>query len=105
MLHEAGNTSVDTSVQVMAINDTAFVATPGELFVEIGRKIKEQSPFARTYVVELANDYVGYIPTRSAFEEGGYEVLDARSSKVGPEAGEMVQDTCVRLLQEVADDG
>ncbi|MEW6357311.1 MAG: hypothetical protein AB1696_13355 [Planctomycetota bacterium] len=105
ILHEAGETSVATSVQVLAINDTAFVATPGELFVEIGREIKEQSPFERTYVVELANDYVGYIPTRAAFEEGGYEVLDARSSKVGPEAGDIVRDACVRLLHEVAGNG
>ncbi|NOZ21977.1 MAG: hypothetical protein GXP25_12925 [Planctomycetes bacterium] len=104
-LHEAGDTSVETSVQVLAINDTAFAATPGELFVEIGREIKERSPFERTYVVELANDYVGYVPTRVAFEEGGYEVLDARSSKVGPEAGEIVRDRCVKLLHEVAGDG
>ena len=99
-LKEAGTSSVATSVQALALNDTAFVAVPGELFVEIGREIKKASPFRHTYVVELANDYVGYLPTRKAFDEGGYEVLDARSSKVGPEAGEIVQAECIRILNE-----
>lgn len=101
-LRRAGQKTVTTSVQVLAINDTAFVGVPGELFVELGRAIKQQSPFRRTYIVELANDYVGYIPTRVAFEEGGYEVLDARSSKVAPQAGEILVEQCVRLLREAA---
>jgi len=101
-LRQVGEESVGTSVQVLAINETAFVAAPGEFFVEFGREIKQRSPFERTYVVELANDYVGYIPTREAFEQGGYEVLDARSSKVGPDAGEIVVEECVKLLQQAA---
>ena len=99
-LRKAGARTVASSVQVLAINDTAFVGVPGEMFVELGREIKKRSTFKHTYVVELANDYVGYIPTRAAFEEGGYEVLDARSSKVAPEAGEMIVEECVKLLQE-----
>ncbi len=102
-LHKAGDRSVETSVQALAINDTAFVGVPGELFVELGRQIKQRSPFKRTYVVELANDYVGYIPTRAAYEEGGYELLDARSSKVAPEAGEAIVETCASLLREMAE--
>jgi hypothetical protein len=101
-LHKAGRRTVSTSLQVLAIGDTAFVAVPGEFFVELGREIKKRSPFKRTYVVELANDYVGYIPTRAAFEEGGYEVLDARSSKVGPEAGEIIVKESARILAETA---
>ncbi len=99
-LHEAGDTEVKTWLQVLAINDVAFVANPGELCVELGREIKRQSPFAYTYVVELANDYVGYIPHRAAYDEGGYELLDARSAKVAAEAGEIVVAESVRLLEE-----
>ena len=42
------------------------------------------------------------VPTRAAFDEGGYEGLDARSSKVGPEAGEIVVAQCVKLREEAA---
>jgi hypothetical protein len=69
--------------------------------VELGLEIKEKSPFKHTFVVELANDYVGYIPTRIAFEEGGYETLNARSSKVAPEAGELVVENVLDMLKTV----
>ena len=102
-LRAVGDRAAPARLQVIAVNDTAFVANPGELFVELGREIKRQSPFKRTYVVELANEYVGYIPTRAAFDQGGYEVLDARSSKVGRGAGGIVVAESVKLLREAAD--
>ncbi|MDQ1317786.1 MAG: hypothetical protein QG588_1440 [Candidatus Poribacteria bacterium] len=71
------------------------------MFVELGLMIKEKSPFEHTYVVELANDYIGYIPTRVAFKEGGYETLNARSSRVGPEAGEMLVENAISMLASI----
>lgn len=90
---------ISTYVQMLAIDNTAFVAVPGEMFVELGLEIKQKSPFEHTFVVELANDYVGYIPTRVAFEEGGYETLNARSSRVAPEAGEIVVKSALSMLE------
>ncbi|HIE27497.1 TPA: hypothetical protein EYP66_09440 [Candidatus Poribacteria bacterium] len=89
---------IETEVQVIAINDLAIVALPGEMFVEIGLEIKRQSPFKYTFVVELANDYVGYVPTVKAFDEGGYETMFARSSKLAPEAATQFTESAVRLL-------
>lgn len=57
----------------IAIDDYAFISFPGELFTEIGLRIKAESPFRHTYILGLANGYVGYIPTRGAIGEGGYE--------------------------------
>jgi hypothetical protein len=71
------------------------------MFVELGLEIKRKSPFERTFVIELANDYVGYIPTRVAFEEGGYETLNARSSKVAPEAGKIVVENALSMLESI----
>jgi hypothetical protein len=92
---------ISTYIQVIAISDTAFVSVPGEMFVELGLEIKRKSPFERTFVIELANDYVGYIPTRVAFEEGGYETLNARSSKVAPEAGKIVVENALSMLESI----
>jgi len=75
---------LDTTVQAINIGGTVFVGIPGELFVEIGLMVKVGSPFDYSAVAELANDYVGYLPTDKAFREGGYETTLARSSRVGP---------------------
>ena len=84
-------------VQVFTLgNDTAIVGLPGEIFSELGFAIKNQSPFRNTIVVELANDSIGYVPTRKAFAEGSYEVVNSR---VAPGGGEMLVQAAVRLLK------
>ena len=85
-------------IQLLAIGDSAWVGVPGELFCQIGLDIKEQSPFAHTYVVGYANCYQGYFPTPIAYEEGGYEVNMGRWSRFTAAAGESVQETALRLL-------
>ena len=47
---------------------------PGEIFVELGLAIKQDSPFPRTIIAELANGAIGYIPARRAYAQGNYEV-------------------------------
>ena len=85
-------------IQLLAIGDSAWVGVPGELFCQIGLDIKEQSPFAHTYVVGYANCYQGYFPTPIAYTEGGYEVNMGRWSRFTAAAGESVQETALDLL-------
>mgnify|MGYP000848878540 CR=1 FL=1 len=87
-----------TLVQALRIGELALVGVPGEFFVELGLEIKRRSPFAQTMILELANDSVGYIPTRRAFEEGAYE---PESSPYQPGFGELIVDTAVDLLGEL----
>lgn len=86
---------IATWVQALRVGDCAIVAAPGELFVELGIEIKRRSPFGQTAVVGLANDSIGYIPTRRAFEEGGYE---PEISVLAPGKGERIVETAVALL-------
>ena len=50
-----------------------FTGLPGEPFSEIGRKIKEGSPFAMTLTCCNANGSEGYFPVDEALAEKGYE--------------------------------
>ena len=78
--------------------DTAIVALPHEVFVELGMAIKAFSPFKTTIVVSLANDLDFYIPTRRAFEEGNYEPT---ACPLEPGCGERLVGAAVRLLEEL----
>ena len=57
--------------------EAALVGVPGELFCEIGLAIKAQSPYPATFVCGYTNGTLGYIPSRKAISEGGYEISDA----------------------------
>lgn len=80
-------------------SDVVLVTLPGEVFVELGMAIKQSSPFETTILIELTNDTPGYIPTRRAFAEGHYEPTNSR---VQPGGGEMMVETAIRLLRELA---
>jgi len=88
-------------VEVQAITlgrDVAWVGLPGEVFVELGLAIKQRSPFAQTYVVELANQSIGYIPDRRSYAEGNYEPESARCAAG---SGEKLAGVAVRLLEQL----
>ena len=90
---------IDVDVQVIALGrDIAWVALPGELFVELGLSVKAGSPFRQTNIVELANGGFFYIPNRSAYAEGQYEVV---VSPCAEGAGETLVATSLRLLAEL----
>jgi hypothetical protein len=91
---------LQAEVQVITLGrDAAWVGLPGEVFVELGLSIKKQSPFPYTFVVELANDTLGYIPDRRSYAEGAYE---PESSRCAPGSGEKLVETAVKLLKAAA---
>jgi neutral ceramidase len=90
-----------TWVQALLIGDVAIVGVPGEFFTVLGQEIKRRSPFRYTYVFELANDYVGYIPDRVAFDRGGYQVWTGLHSFLERGTGELIVATAVDLLHQL----
>lgn len=64
---------VPVEVQVLRLGEIMLVGIPGEVFVEIGLGIKAGSPFEYTFVAGYTNGCIGYMPTKKAFHEGGYE--------------------------------
>jgi len=92
----------DVEIQVIAVGDVAFVGYPAEYFTEFGLKTKAESPFAQTFVVQLANGWHGYVPTREAFAHGGYETRFAYQSRLVPEAGDLMCDAALGLLHKLA---
>ncbi|HKO99124.1 MAG TPA: neutral/alkaline non-lysosomal ceramidase N-terminal domain-containing protein [Pyrinomonadaceae bacterium] len=84
-------------LQGFRVGDAAFVAIPGEVFVEIGLALKQQSPH-KMFVFGIANGYIGYVPTSEAFEVGGYEVV---SSKCQAGAADVLIDEVAGLTKKL----
>jgi hypothetical protein len=86
-------------VQALCLGpDVAWVSLPGEVFVELGLALKRRSPFTRTFLVELANESIGYIPDRRSYAEGNYEPESARCAAG---SGERLVDAAARLLSDL----
>ncbi|MDD3840936.1 MAG: hypothetical protein PHP06_10325 [Clostridia bacterium] len=73
----------------------------GELFVEYGLEIKEKSPYRNTMVFGFTNQSIGYIPTKEAFKNGGYEPTFCESSCLVPEAGGILVKEILSIIDEL----
>jgi hypothetical protein len=92
----------ETWLQALLIGDVAIAGVPAEYFTQLGLDIKNRSPFRHTYVAELANDWIGYLPNREGHKLGGYQVWTGYHSYAEPGTGERVADEVVKMLKELA---
>lgn len=90
-----------TWIQVMRIGEVAIVGVPAEFFTQLGLDIKNRSPFRHTFIAELANDWIGYVPDQDAFKLGGYQVWTGLHSYCEPGTGERIVDAAVEMLNEM----
>ena len=88
-------------VQVIRVGGICIGTTPCETFAETGLEFKKRSPFAgKSFMVELANGYYGYMPTPRHFELGGYETWPG-TNYVESQASVKVMDALLEMATEV----
>jgi len=82
----------EVEVQGIQVGAAVFLASPAELFCQLGLNIKKASPFPLTFVAELANGTCGYIPDKEAFSAkgGGYETVLTNYSNMEISTGEKI---------------
>jgi len=96
----AGPETIEARLQAVRVGDLAIVTSPFETFVEIGLALREASPFAATFTIELANGYYGYLPTPRQHELGGYETW-LGTNNVEVEASDKLVAKLTELLRSL----
>ena len=95
--------SIPMVIQTLRVGDFGAATMTGEIFCRFGLDLKYASPFSVTAVIELANGYGGYVPTRVDYELGGYETWLARSAWAAPGTGEELVAMASTGLRSLAD--
>ncbi len=90
----------DILQQAVRIGDAVFVTFPNEVFTEIGKAVKDRSPYDKTFVIGLASGHGGYIPTAAEYSESGYAV---NGSPFSPRCEQIVIDSSLELIGRVAE--
>lgn len=98
-LHEHPGTE-DIIVQAIRIGDVGVTSIPCETFVEIGLRLKADSPFKNTFTIELANGHYGYLPTPRQHRLGGYETW-LGSGSLEEEASVKIEERLLELLRSL----
>ncbi len=90
-------------IQVLRIGESVFGAVPAEYFSQHALRIKAQSVAKATFVVSMANGWLGYIPHREAFDRiGGHESTWCLSSKMEPGAGDRMAEAMLDVIRRLS---
>jgi neutral ceramidase len=97
--HQGGTAHAELRIalQALRVQDATFAAVPGEVFAEIGLRVKRSAAHP-VFVTSLANGYIGYLPSRRAYAAGGYEVV---SSQCTAEAEDRLVKDILELQREL----
>ncbi len=87
---------VRVRVSALGLGPATHVGIGGELFTGLGMDIKRALGAGRTFVAVLCDGTIGYIPTRDAYAEGGYE---PSASPLAAGGGEAIVDAVVALAR------
>ena len=77
---------VPSPVHFLRLGDIAFATNPFELFLDFANLIRARSAAKQTFLIQLADDSLGYLPTAKA-EAGGHYSAYVSSGNVGHEGG------------------
>ena len=90
-------------IQVFRIGDLGVVGLPGEPFVEGQLALKTNSAAPFLFPAHMTTHYVGYLPTRAAYERGGHEANEDITywAKLAPGCLERVVDRARILVGDL----
>lgn len=86
-------------VMGLRIGPAVIASCPGELFCELGMAYKKSCSLPYAMVANLAGGADGYIPTKRAFAEGGYE---PNSTRLQPGGGEAIAAAMSAVANELS---
>lgn len=88
---------VPIEYHVLRLGDICVTTNPFELFLDFGNRIKARSKAKQTFIAQLCNGSLGYLPTEKA-EQGGHYSAYISSGNVGHEGGDLlVRDSLARI--------
>ena len=87
-------------MQVLRIGDICIGSSPCETFTETGLEFKKRSPFAKSFIVELAHANYGYMPPPRQIELGGYETWPG-TNNLEPQAEPKLMQALLEMAAEL----
>ncbi len=90
---------VTAEVQAIKIGDFVLVSFPGEMFAEVGLRIKKLSPFPKTFVAGYSNGWLGYAPT--AADYGPQAAYEDALTQLAPQWQEIYERKALEMIRRL----
>lgn len=92
---------VEVEVWTSVIGDSVIQMLPGEVFTYFGVEVKKRSEGKCTLTAELCNTSIGYIYTKEAEKQGGYEATPSSYIIMDSDTGYRIVEAAADNLQKL----
>ena len=92
--------TVECEIHAIRLGDIVFVTNPFELFLDYGNQIRARSAASQTFIAQLTNGILEYLPTKKAQEAGHYSAY-VSSGYVGYEGGELLVNATLDMINDL----
>ena len=93
-------TTLPAEVHVIRLGDIAIASDPFELFLDFANIIRARSVAKQTFLIQLACDGMGYLPTEKA-EKGGHYSAYVSSGCIGHEGGYILAENTLDMITKL----
>ncbi len=97
---ESGKRTIEAEIGVLRVGDFVLTTFPGELTVQIGINIKQQSPHDLTFVAGYTNGYLYYAPTAAQLANVGGAQEDS-DCLLAPQWQRLYESKVAELLERL----
>ncbi|MEU9448658.1 neutral/alkaline non-lysosomal ceramidase N-terminal domain-containing protein [Streptomyces sp. NPDC048277] len=73
-MRQAAADTVPLRLSLVRVGEVALAGVSGEVVTEVYRRLRAESPLARTVLVSIANDRIGYLPDDARFDRPVHSV-------------------------------
>ncbi len=92
--------TIEIEIHAVRLGDIVFVTDPFELFLDYGNQIRARSAAAQTFIAQLTNGGLGYLPTEKAELAGHYSAY-VSSGYVGHEGGAHLVSATLDMINDL----
>lgn len=85
-------------ISVLKFGHLAIAFLPGEIFVETALEIERNAAVEQVMIIGFSENNIGYVPTKTAFNQGGYETGPGKWSFLEQGAERLIVKYAVRQL-------
>jgi len=83
----------------LRIGEVGIGGMPVEVFAETGLDFRKKAPLPGSFIVGMAHDYLGYLPTPRQLELGGYETWPG-TNHLEPKASEVMLQSLLEMAAQ-----
>ena len=97
--YESNVSEFEVEIKTLKLGDVYFAMWPGEVFCEFAKIVRSANPDKTVAISAQANNTVDcYVPSKTAFENGGYETRESVELMPDKNAGYEIAENTIKLL-------